>query len=90
MAESNTCELLVAVLVVALLAVFVYYSGWFGEQRGSCPTADSGSRERYGPPPGMVRALSHNELPDDRGWPGMDKVYNANTASSISHMIERG
>jgi hypothetical protein len=56
----------------------------------SCKGAAGKSpRERYGPPPGMVRAIDHNELPDDRGWPGMDKVYNANTASSISHMVER-
>ncbi len=46
-------------------------------------------REKYGPPPGMVRAIDPNELPDDRGWVGMDKVYNANTASAISHMVER-
>jgi hypothetical protein len=47
------------------------------------------ARERYGPPPGMQRAVDHNELPGDRGWPGLDKVYEASTASSISHMIER-
>lgn len=46
-------------------------------------------REKYGPPPGMHRALGHYDLPDDRGWPGFDKVYEASSASSISHMIER-
>lgn len=46
-------------------------------------------RERYGPPPGAYRAIDHNELPDDRGWPGLDRAYEASTASAISHMIER-
>ena len=49
----------------------------------------SAARERYGPPPGAYRAIDHNELPDDRGWPGLDRVYEASTASAISHMIER-
>jgi hypothetical protein len=45
-------------------------------------------REGYGPPPGMRRALHHEEL-GDRGWPSYPYEYTANTASSISHMIER-
>ena len=47
------------------------------------------ARERYGPPPGARRAIDHNELPDDRGWPGLDRAYEASSASAISHMIER-
>lgn len=46
-------------------------------------------REGYGPPPGMNRAIDHNELPDDRGWPGFDRAYQGSSASAISHMIER-
>ncbi|NDE96829.1 MAG: hypothetical protein EB034_00890 [Verrucomicrobia bacterium] len=46
-------------------------------------------REHYGPPPGARRAIDHNELPDDRGWPGLDRAYEASSASAISHMIER-
>jgi hypothetical protein len=46
-------------------------------------------REKYGPPPGVRRALSHEELPDSRGWLGLDRAYEASTASAISHMIER-
>jgi len=47
-----------------------------------------GVREHYGPPPGVYRALNPSEL-GDRGWPSWPLEYNANTASSISHMIER-
>jgi hypothetical protein len=47
-----------------------------------------GRREHYGPPPGAYRALSHEEL-GNRGWPEYPFEYTANTASSISHMIER-
>jgi hypothetical protein len=52
------------------------------------PPAPPGLREHYGPPPGAARALSHYEL-GDRGWPSYPWEYNANTASAISHMIER-
>jgi hypothetical protein len=45
-------------------------------------------REHYGPPPGAYRALSEFELPD-RGYPEFPREYEANSASSISHMIER-
>jgi len=45
-------------------------------------------RERYGPPPGMRRAVSHDEL-GYRGWVEADRVYEGNTASAVSHMIER-
>jgi len=56
---------------------------------GARPLAGArGQREKYGPPPGAYRALSHEEL-GDRGWPSYPFEYNANTASAISHMIER-
>ena len=46
-------------------------------------------KEKYGLPPGMMRALDPREIPDDRGWPGMDKVFEGSSASSIANMIER-
>ena len=46
------------------------------------------AREGYGGPPGWFRAMSHLEL-GDRGWPDAPREYEANTASAISHMIER-
>ena len=52
----------------------------------------AGRREGYGPPPGMARAISHTELPylyGDRGWADFPRELEANTASSISHFIER-
>lgn len=51
-------------------------------------SAQNGVREHYGPPPGAYRALSEFELPD-RGYPEFPREYEANSASSISHMIER-
>jgi hypothetical protein len=51
-----------------------------------------GRREAYGPPPGMARAIDSHELPylyGERGWANMPREYEANTASSISHFIER-
>lgn len=51
-------------------------------------TGNVSLRENYGPPPGARRALHHEEL-GDRGWPSYPYEYTANTASSISHMIER-
>jgi len=47
------------------------------------------NKECYGPPPGLKRAVDHNDLPDDRGWIGLDNVYQGSSASSIAHMIKR-
>jgi hypothetical protein len=51
-----------------------------------------GRREKYGPPPGMARAISPDELPylvGDRGWANWPRELEGNTASSVSHFIER-
>lgn len=45
-------------------------------------------KEGYGDPPGRWRALTEEEL-GDRGWARWDPVYQANTASAISHLVER-
>lgn len=46
-------------------------------------------RERYGPPPGVRRAVGHDELTDSRGWAGYDRVYEGSSASALTHMVER-
>jgi len=53
------------------------------------PGAPGLQREHYGPPPGAVRALSHYELGEDRGWTSYPLPFEANTASAISGLIER-
>ncbi len=47
-------------------------------------TRSNGQKEGYGPPPGYWRAISPQELPDDRGWPGISKEYEGSSASSMS------
>jgi hypothetical protein len=59
-----------------------------GPARGLPERAKGGVREGYGPPPGMYRALSPEELPD-RGWPEYPYEYSGTSAASVSHMIER-
>lgn len=44
-------------------------------------------REGYGPPPGYWRAVDHNELPDERGWPGFPKEYEGSSASAMSQFM---
>jgi hypothetical protein len=62
---------LIAVCVVVILGVIGHSNG----------------REHYGPPPGYWRALSPQELPDNRGWPGISKEYEGNSPSSMSQFI---
>jgi predicted outer membrane lipoprotein len=78
MARSWLVGLLLACLLVVLFVVWTA-----GRSRTREP-----HREKYGPPPGAFRALSPEEL-DDRGWPEYPYEYTADTASAISHMIER-
>jgi hypothetical protein len=85
----------VAVIVVLTILIAAVLAGalWCPWMRGGPgPRAGAGGaagqKEGYGPPPGVYRALSHEELPN-RGWPEFPYEYTANTASSISHMIER-
>jgi len=79
-----------ALIIFVTLLVFIFGVLWgpvylYREK----PNRKVGFTEHYGPPPGAHRAIDHNELPDDRGWPGLDRAYEASTASAISHMIER-
>lgn len=76
--------LIIMVILIAVIVGALFGPVWLKREK---PQQGAG-RERYGPPPGMNRALSHEEL-GDRGWPGFPFEYTANTASSISHMIER-
>jgi hypothetical protein len=72
---------LVVLVLIVLAAAALWGPVYFGREKLK-------AREHYGPPPGMQRAESHYEL-GYRGWPEADWVYHANTASAISHMIER-
>lgn len=81
---------LLVVLVIAIIAVVG--AGWSASAGGVVARgrheSKNGAREHYGPPPGAYRALSEFELMD-RGYPEFPREYEANSASSISHMIER-
>lgn len=46
-------------------------------------------REHYGPPPGRQRALADDELNVPSWATDPSRAYEANTASSISHMERR-
>jgi hypothetical protein len=87
--ESTAVIVVLAILLIAVSLVFADNAHDFESGHSHGPgTPTGGRREHYGPPPGMYRALSHEEL-DNRGWPEYPYEYTANTASSISHMIER-
>ena len=71
--------------VLSILMIVVLFFLLFGPRYIS---RERPKKEGYGPPPGMNRAISHYEL-GCRGWPQYPPEYHANTASAISHMIER-
>ena len=73
----------VVVLLLVAIAIAAAVSRPRHESKGARPRA-----EHYGPPPGMRRALDPLELPD-RGYVEFPREYEANTASSISALIER-
>jgi hypothetical protein len=88
------CDAVIVVLTI-LIVVVLAGAAWcpwvrtaLGAPGGWAGAGRAGRKEGYGPPPGVYRALSHEEL-DGRGWPEFPYEYTANTASSISHMIER-
>lgn len=49
---------------------------------------DVGVKERYGEPPGMLRAVHRDEL-GFRGWADMPGDYEGSSASAVSAYIER-
>lgn len=75
------------ILIAAIVGLMFAPRFLFRERPTAGPTTFIG-RENYGPPPGAYPAVHHDDL-DDRGWPERDRVYEASTASAISHMIER-
>jgi hypothetical protein len=86
--RSPRAKFLYACAVVGLVA-FIYLKRRRAAKAELAPKARSEAKEHYGPPPGKARALSHNEL-GDRGWAEWPREYEANSASSISHMMLRG
>jgi hypothetical protein len=73
-----------SIIVIVLIVAVLFGPLWLGREK---PQTQS-TRERYGPPPGTYRAMSPDEL-GIQGWMEFPFAYTANTASSISHMIER-
>lgn len=67
---------LLAVLLIALIIAMAWWR------------YDHSKKEKYGPPPGMARAISHKEL-GYRGWPEANNSYQGSSASSVAHMVER-
>lgn len=82
--------IIVFIILIALIVGLMFGPLWLKREKpGKSGGFMAGAlREHYGPPPGAYRALSHKEL-DSRGWPEYPYEYTANTASSISHMVER-
>lgn len=64
---------------------------WWGPQ-GQLTRADaknrSSKKEHYGEPPGMIRAVHHDEL-GFRGWADMPGDYEGSSASSVSAYMQR-
>ena len=79
--------IVVFIILIALIVGITFGVRYMGREK---PASKEGAsvREHYGPPPGVYRALGLYEL-GDRGWTDYPYEYEANTASSISHMIER-
>lgn len=71
------------ILIVVIVAV-LFAPLWLGRETPQ----KQGVQEKYGPPPGTYRAMSPDEL-GIQGWMEFPFAYTANTASSISHMVER-
>jgi hypothetical protein len=90
MTPTATATAIIVVLVI-LIAAFVAKAvlvPYWGREQPTEAKEGAGIREHYGPPPGVYRAITPEEL-GPRGWTDMPYEYEANTASSISHMIER-
>jgi hypothetical protein len=81
--------MLTAIIVAAiiLIAAILAYKYALPYLHGAAAT--KASKEGYGPPPGLYRALTLEELGPDRGWPSYPLEYEANTASAISGLIRR-
>lgn len=78
-------------LIISTLAV-LYLPVLLGREMPA--PAQAAHRERYGEPPGMVRAVSEDYLPLDRGWAHerydrLNREYEGNTASAMSQFILR-
>lgn len=87
MGYLGTIIAFIILVVIVLVALFV------PQRLGREKVSYAARREHYGEPPGAVRAVSHNDLPLDRGWARergdkLRREYEANTASAISHGIE--
>ena len=87
MVTTTAIVIVLVILIAVFLAETVVVPYWQREKPSAANTS-TGIREHYGPPPGVYRAITPEEL-GPRGWTGMPYEYEANTASSISHMIER-
>lgn len=86
---TYVAAIIVFIILIALIVGLMFGPLWLGREKpGAARGGGFHAKENYGPPPGAYRALSHEEL-DSRGWPEFPYEYTANTASSISHMIER-
>ena len=89
---TYTAAIIVFIILIALVVGLLFGIPYLQREKTTKSGGEGSSaaplRENYGPPPGAYRALSHKEL-GNRGWPSYPFEYNANTASSISHMIER-
>lgn len=69
--------------LIVVIAGMLWGPAYIGREK------PGGFRERYGPPPGMHRALDHRELWGDRGWVGLPEEYMATTGGAIAALIER-
>ncbi len=80
---SLTGGLLAFMALIVVIAVVLWGPVYIGRE------SPSRFREKYGPPPGMRRALDHRELQGDRGWVGLPEEYMATTGGAIAALIER-
>ncbi len=84
----------VIIVIIIIIGLIIYGPTYLKREQ-----SHNSPKETYGAPPGAVRSAHWDEL-GYRGWAGVGDrmsgfgdrralVYEANTASSISHMIER-
>jgi len=85
---ESTAKAVIVMLIILMITALVLWGPQLIFRETPSEFTTEARKERYGAPPGMVRAIHHDEL-GYRGWADAPGDYEANTASAISHAIMR-
>lgn len=77
------------IIIVCVILIVVLYDDIYSCSCQKACQAKYYNREDYGSPPGMKKAVDHNDITNREGWMDLDSAYHANSASSMIHVIER-